>query len=305
MATADTHVHAHGHVHARPTRTRGLAWTLALVVGYTIAEVAGGVLSGSLALLADAGHMVSDAAALALTLLAIRFARKAPTAEHTYGYHRAEILAALVNGATLLAIAGFIFIEAYQRILQPPEVKGGLMLAVAFGGLLVNLSGLWLLHGGHAEDLNVRGAWLHVLTDALGSIQAIAAGILIWAYGWTWVDPVASVLIALLVIYSSWELIRQSVGVLMEGTPAHIKLDDVLGALEALPHVQEIHDLHVWTITSGFVSLSAHVVVNEVADAAAVVKSAEQILVQRFRIRHTTIQIDRVTNCDQAHHHAH
>jgi cobalt-zinc-cadmium efflux system protein len=283
----------HDHAHAHGPRTRGLAWTLALVVSYTVAEVIGGLVSGSLALVADAGHMVSDAAALALTLVAIRFAKKPPTAEHTYGYHRVEILAALVNGATLIAIAVFIFMEAYHRLREPAEIQGGLMLAVAAGGLLVNLSGLWLLHGSHSDDLNVRGAWLHVLTDTLGSIQVIAAGCLIWAYGWTWIDPIASVLIA------------QSVGVLMEGTPAHIKLDDLRAALEALPHVREIHDLHVWTITSGFVSLSAHVTVHEGADAAAVLKSSERLLVERFKIRHTTIQIDRVTNCDQAHHHAH
>jgi cobalt-zinc-cadmium efflux system protein len=295
----------HDHAHAHGPRTRGLAWTLALVVTYTVAEVIGGIVSGSLALVADAGHMVSDAAALALTLVAIRFARKPPTAEHTYGYHRAEILAALVNGATLIAIAVFIFVEAYHRLHEPPEIEGGLMLAVAAGGLLVNLSGLWLLHGSHSDDLNVRGAWLHVLTDTLGSIQVIAAGALIWAFGMTWVDPIASVLIAMLVIYSAWALIRQSVGVLMEGTPSHIKLGDLRAALESLPDVREIHDLHVWTITSGFVSLSAHVTVHEGADAAAVLKSSERLLVERFKIRHTTIQIDRVTNCDQAHHHAH
>jgi cobalt-zinc-cadmium efflux system protein len=228
----------HDHAHAHGPRTRGLAWTLALVVSYTVAEVIGGLVSGSLALVADAGHMVSDAAALALTLVAIRFAKKPPTAEHTYGYHRVEILAALVNGATLIAIAVFIFMEAYHRLREPAEIQGGLMLAVAAGGLLVNLSGLWLLHGSHSDDLNVRGAWLHVLTDTLGSIQVIAAGCLIWAYGWTWIDPIASVLIAMLVIYSAWALIRQSVGVLMEGTPAHIKLDDLRAALEALPHVR-------------------------------------------------------------------
>jgi len=297
--------HAHGHVHARGSRTRPLAWTLALVVAYAVAEVIGGLVSGSLALLADAGHMVSDAAALVLTLLAIGFARKAPTPERTYGHHRAEILAALANGSTMIAIAVFIFIEAYHRLQQPHEIAGGLMLGISAGGLVVNLMGLWLLHGSHTDDLNVRGAWLHVLGDALGSLQALVAGALIWAYGWTWADPVASVLIALLVIYSSGRLIRQSVGVLMEGTPEHIRLGDLRAALDAIPAVREIHDLHVWSITSGFVSLSAHAVVNEGADAAAVLKASEQLLVERFKIRHTTIQIDRETHCDQVHHDAH
>lgn len=299
------HHHAHGHSHGRGSRTRALAWTLALVVSYTAAEVVGGLLSGSLALLADAGHMVSDAAALALTLLAIQFAKKAPTAERTYGHHRAEILAALVNGSTMIAIAILIFIEAYNRLTSPPEIAGGLMLGVAAGGLVVNLSGLWLLHGSHHDDLNVRGAWLHVLGDALGSLQALIAGFLIWAYGWTWADPVASVLIAMLVIVSSWTLVRQSIGVLMEGTPEHIKLGDLKAALEAIPDVREIHDLHVWSITSGFVSLSAHAVVTEEADATAILKASERLLVDRFRIRHTTIQIDRASDCTQAHHDPH
>jgi cobalt-zinc-cadmium efflux system protein len=299
------HAHAHDHGHGRAGRTRALTWTLALVVGYTAAEVVGGLLSGSLALLADAGHMVSDAAALALTLVAIRFARKAPTAERTFGHHRAEILAALANGAALLALSVFIFVEAYQRLREPHPIEGGLMLGVAAGGLLVNLSGLWLLHGNHGDDLNVRGAWLHVLTDALGSVQAMAAAVLIRAYGWTWVDPIASILIAVLVIYSSWALIRQSVDVLMEGTPRHIDLGELRLALERVGDVQDIHDLHVWTITSGFVSLSAHMVVSERADAGAVLKSSEQVLAERFKIRHSTLQIEHGPGCDQAHHHVH
>jgi cobalt-zinc-cadmium efflux system protein len=246
--------HNHGsHAERARGRTQSLTWTLALVVGYTAAEVIGGLWSGSLALLADAGHMLSDAAALGLTLLAMRFAQRTPTPERTYGFHRAEILAALANGATLVAIAIFIFFEAYARFRNPPEVQGGLMFAVAVGGLGVNLIGLWLLRGNHAHDLNVRGAWFHVLTDALGSMQAIAAGALIWAFGWFWVDPLASVLIGLLVIYSSWSLIRQSVSVLMEGTPCHITMDAVDRAPKEVETVGDVHDLHIWSITSGFV----------------------------------------------------
>ena len=299
---------AHDHPHhssPRGSRTQSLAWTLAFVVAYTVAEVLGGLWSGSLALLADAGHMVSDAAALALTLFAIRFARKAPTPERTYGFHRAEILAALVNGVTLIAIAIFICMEAYERLQQPTEVQGGLMLGVAAGGLVVNLAGLWLLHGGHEHDLNVRGAWLHVLTDALGSVQAIVAGVLILAYGWYWVDSLASILIAFLVVYSAWSLISQSIGVLMEGAPRHIRVNDVREALNGLDTVEDVHDLHIWSITSGFVSLSAHLVVNETSNHRVVLESSERLLADRFGIRHTTIQIDSCTNCDQAHHDVH
>jgi cobalt-zinc-cadmium efflux system protein len=304
---AHDHPH-HDHPHkmsGRGSRTQSLVWTLAFVVAYTVAEVLGGLWSGSLALLADAGHMVSDAAALALTLFAIRFARKAPTAERTYGFHRAEILAALVNGVTLIAIAIFICIEAYERLQHPTEVQGGLMLGVAAGGLVVNLAGLWLLHGGHEHDLNVRGAWLHVLTDALGSVQAIVAGVLIVAYGWHWVDSLASILIALLVVYSAWSLITQSLSVLMEGAPRHIKVDDVREALKGLETVEDVHDLHIWSITSGFVSLSAHLVVNETSNHRLVLESSERLLADRFCIRHTTIQIDSCTSCDQAHHGVH
>lgn len=298
------HDHAHGGS-GHGARTRPLAWTLALVVGYTAAEVVGSIWSGSLALLADAGHMVSDAAALALTLFAIRFARRAPTPERTYGFYRAEILAALVNGITLVVIALFIFMEAYDRFQSPPPVEGGLMLGVAVGGLAVNLAGLWLLHGGHAHDLNVRGAWLHVLTDALGSVQAIVAGVLIVMYGWYWVDPLASILIALLVIYSAFLLISQSVHVLMEGAPVHINVDEVRAALTALETVEDVHDLHIWSITSGFVSLSAHIVVSETCDHRAVLRASERLLVERFGIRHTTIQVDSCESCDQAHHDVH
>jgi cobalt-zinc-cadmium efflux system protein len=295
------HDHRH-HGNARGDRSRALAWTLALVIAYTVAEVVGGIWSGSLALLADAGHMVSDAAAVALTLFAIRFARRAPTAERTFGFHRAEILAALVNGVTLIAIAIFILMEAYERLQQPPEVRGGLLLAVAAGGLAVNLAGLWLLRGSHVHDLNVRGAWLHVMTDAIGSVQAIVAGTLIVLYGWHWADPLVSIFIALLVVYSAWSLVSQSVHVLMEGTPAHIAVDDVRAALSDLDTVKDVHDLHIWSITSGFVSFSAHIVLHDGADQDAVLKSSERVLVERFGIRHTTIQIDTCDTCDQAHH---
>ena len=296
------HDHAHDIKLTRNNQARPIAITLALVVLYMGLEVVGGVVSGSLALLADAGHMLSDAGALALTLFAMRVARRRPTAERTYGYYRAEILAALANGATLVAIAIYIFVEAYERFRDPPEVDGPLMLAVACGGLVVNGAGLWLLRGGREGNLNVRGAWLHVLTDALGSVQAIVAGALIWAFAWNWVDPLASVLIGLLVIYSSWSLIAQSVAVLMEGAPGNINVDEVRSALLDLPHVSSVHDLHVWTITSGFVALSAHVTCAEPAKREDVLQSAQRVLAERFGIRHSTIQIDRDPTCDSVAH---
>src|SRR5690606_26250496 len=254
--------HSHGGSYGAKHRKR-LALTFGLVTIYMVAEVIGGLLTNSLALLADAGHMLSDAAALALSLFAIWIAQKPATPKHTYGYYRTEILAALVNGATLVAIAIFIFVEAFQRFGEPPEVQGPLMMGVATGGLLINLLGLWILNSGRGESLNVQGAWLHVLTDALGSVGAMTAGGLIWAFGWQWADPVASVTIAMLVVYSAWALLKETVAVLMEGAPGHIGVDEVRGAVRGVPGVQAVHDLHVWTITSGMVAMSGHVVVGE------------------------------------------
>jgi cobalt-zinc-cadmium efflux system protein len=297
--------HSHSHVHGPDASVRGLAWTLGLVLAYTAAEVIGGLVSGSLALLADAGHMLSDAAAIGLTLFAMRIARRAPTPMRTFGYFRAEILAALVNGSTLVGIALVILVEAVHRLRQPTTVEGPLMLAVACGGLVINIVGLFLLRAGKSASLNMRGAWLHVLTDALGSAQAMGAAILIWLFGWTWVDPVASILIALLVVYSSWALLRESVGVLMEGTPADIDPEGIRTALRGLAGVVDLHDFHVWSITSGFVALSAHLVVPADADAGEVLHRAEACLADRFKIRHSTLQLDVGGACRQVHHDVH
>jgi cobalt-zinc-cadmium efflux system protein len=288
---------AHAHIHqssqtAGSKQRRRLTLALLLAAVYMLAEVAGGLLSNSLALLADAGHMLTDVAALGLSLFAIWAAQRPATPQRTYGYHRMEILAALVNGATLIAMALLIFAEAYRRWSRPPDVKGGLMLAVACGGLAVNLASLWILRVGREESLNIRGAWLHTLTDTLGSVQAIAAGVLISAFGWNWADPLASVLIGLLVIVSSWGLLRESVGVLMEGVPAHLRLDDVTEAMAGVPGVRAVHDLHVWTITSGFVALSTHIVV-EPGCSDDVLWRVRGVLHDRFGIDHSTIQVER------------
>jgi cobalt-zinc-cadmium efflux system protein len=284
--------HSHSHQHASSRNRKRLGLTLGLAAVYMVAEAVGGWLTGSLALLADAGHMLSDVAALGLSLLAMWMAQRPPTSRRTFGYHRLEILAALANGATLVAISILVLVEAFHRFRQPPEVDAPMMMGIAAGGLLVNLAGLWILHEGREESLNVRGAWLHVLTDALGSVQAIAAGALLWGFGWRWADPAASVLIALLVIYSSWSLLKEAAGVLMESAPPHIDVDEVREAMIAVPGVLEVHDLHVWTITSGMESLSAHVVVEEGCYDCGVLAAIRATLHDRFDIHHMTVQME-------------
>lgn len=289
----------HGHEHRaahelgrHDGNRRRLALTLGLVLLYMAAEVVGGILTGSLALLADAGHMLSDAAALGLALFAIWFARRPAPSTFTFGYHRTEILAALVNGATLLAISAWIVVEAVRRFRVPHDVDGGPMMAVAAGGLLVNLAGLWILHGGREANLNVRGAWLHVLTDALGSVQAMLAGGLIWALGWTWADPVASLLIAALVLWSAWALVRESVSVLMQRAPGHVSVDELREAILGIDGVAAICDMHVWTVTTGLDSMSAHVVVEEGRSDREMLRAVRELVHARFGIDHVTVQIE-------------
>lgn len=304
-AESGTHEHAHGggtHAHGSKN-TRRLIITLLIAGAYMVAEAVGGLLANSLALLADAGHMLSDVAALGLSLFALWFARRPADAKRTYGYYRVEILAALVNGATLIAIAIYIFIEAYQRFRAPPQVQGGMMIAIACGGLVVNLVGLWILNAGKNESLNVRGAWLHVLTDALGSVGAIFAGVLVWAFRWNWADPAISVLIALLVIYSSWALLRESVAVLMEGTPPGIDVDQVRDALRSIAGVEAVHDLHIWSITSGMNALSAHVVAADPAAHQALLRQLRRVVHDRFGIDHITIQVES-ESLEEAHVHS-
>jgi cobalt-zinc-cadmium efflux system protein len=265
---------------------------LGLIVAYMVAEIVGGLLTNSLALLADAGHMLSDAAALALALFASWIARRPPTSRRTYGYYRMEILAALANGSALVAVSVFIFIEAFRRIGHPPEVASGLMMGVAAGGLAVNLAGLRVLHGGRSDSLNLRGAWLHVLTDALGSVAVLVAGALIWVRGWYWADPAASLALGVLVIYSSWALLKETVAVLMEEAPAHVDVDDVRNRIMAMPGVLGVTDLHVWTITSGMVSLSAHVATADDEPQRTMLADIRRMLHDRFGIDHLTIQLE-------------
>jgi cobalt-zinc-cadmium efflux system protein len=290
---AHDHGHGHAHGHARsPDDERRILVMLVLVVGYIFVELGGGLWSGSLALLADAGHMASDAAALAITLFAVRMARRPPTPRRTYGFHRAEVLAAVLNGGALIAIALGILWEAWQRLSAPAPIEGPLMMGVAAGGLVVNLIGLAVLAAGRHGNLNMRGAWLHVLSDALGSVGALAAGVAVWAAGWTWADPVASALIALLVLHASWSLLDEAVHVLMEGAPAHIDVDNVRAAMLGTAGVRDVHDLHVWTITSGLVAMSGHVVVDGAVEGPELLRALAVVLRARFGIAHTTIQIE-------------
>jgi len=280
------------HSHHRAGDQRRLGWTLSLVLVYLAAEVIGGLMSNSLALLADAGHMLSDAAALGLSLFALRMAARPATSQRTYGFHRAEILAALANGATLVVIAAFIFREAWHRFQAPPEVTAPLMMGVAVGGLLVNVAGLAILHGGRDHSLNLQGAWLHVLSDLLGSVGVLVAGGVIWAFGWRLADPVASALIGFLVLQSAWRLVRDSISVLMEGTPEHLDPADVAGALRDVGGIRDVHDLHLWTITSGFVALSCHVDCDGSASSDTVLATARETVHARFGIDHVTIQVE-------------
>jgi cobalt-zinc-cadmium efflux system protein len=288
------HVHAHGHVHdaGRAAGTRALALSLGLVVAFAVVEVVAGVVADSLALLADAGHMVSDAAGLGLALVAAWAAGRPATFARTFGFRRAEILAALANGVALVAIAIWIFVAAFGRLRDPVEPLGGWMLAVGVAGLGVNVAAAWLLHRSGADSLNVRAAMRHVLADLLGSFGVIVAGVIVLATGWAAADPLVSIVIGVLILASSWSVLRESVGILLESTPREIDGEEVGRAMVALPGVQQVHDLHIWTITSGFPALSAHVLVDRGADCHALRADLEAVLHDRFGLDHTTLQVE-------------
>jgi len=288
------HGHAHGrtHDHHREAGRRGLLIVLVMTATFMVVEFIGGVLSNSLALIADSAHMLSDVAAVSLSLLALGFARRPATAEKTYGYLRLEILAALVNGVALGILAIFIFVKAYQRFQVPAEIESGLMLGVAIGGLVVNLVAAGILHRSAGHSLNVRGAYLHVLGDLLGSVGAIAAALLIMGTGWVTADPLISVFVGLLILVSSWKLTSESVDILMEAAPRHIDVGLVRGAIHEIPGVESVHDLHVWTVTSGFCAMSVHAVISDPSRQRQILEEIHQRLVDRFGIRHATVQLE-------------
>jgi cobalt-zinc-cadmium efflux system protein len=299
--------HSHlGHSHGLASESRRkLTMVLVLTAIYMVAEVVGGWWTGSLALLADAGHMLTDVAALALALTAAWFSSRPATSNKTFGYHRLEILAALVNGVALVVISILILYEAYQRWSVPPVVQGGAVMLVATGGLAINLLSAWILHGRHEIDLNMRGAWLHVLSDALGSLGAIIAGALMWLYGWYAADPLFSALIGVLIVWSSWRLIRESTNVLLEGTPAHINLAAVEDSILRTAGVANVHDLHVWTITSGREALSAHVIHAYEVSQSELLKELRAKLYDRFGVDHLTIQMETPDFEDETFHFCH
>ena len=251
-----------------------------------------GVLADSLAVLADAGHMLADAGSLALALFAAWLAGKPPTSQRSFGYGRAEILAALANAVALVVVAVWIVVEAVGRLSDPPDVEGGWVVAVGVVGLVVNLAAAGVLHRAGSHSLNVRAALLHVLADLWGSVGVIVAGLAVLTIGWELADPIAAIAIGVLIVASAWRLLRESVAILLEATPAGMSADDVGQAMLGVPQVVQVHDLHVWTITSGFPALSAHVLVEPGADCHAIRRQIETVLGERFDLAHTTLQVD-------------
>src|SRR5262245_2754533 len=286
------HLGGHHHDHMRGASQRTLLIVLALTFGYMLAEAIGGYLANSLALLSDAGHMLTDVAALTLSLFAIRFASRPATPRKTYGFYRLEILAALANGVTLIVLSILICVEAYNRLRHPEVVAGWTLIWISTGGLAVNLISAWLLSHAHDENLNIRGALLHVLGDLLGSVAAIAAGVMIIWRGWTWADPLFSVAISFLIIYSSWRLVADAVNVLLEGTPSHINAAAVEEAMRTVGGVRAVHDLHIWTITSGRHAVTAHVVINDARESYRILREVREMLAERFALTHSTIQVE-------------
>jgi cobalt-zinc-cadmium efflux system protein len=297
------HGHGHSHSHSHTSNKKALFWSFLLIATFMVVEVIGGILTNSLALLSDAGHMLSDAAALGLSLFAMKLGERQATHSKTYGYKRFEIIAAALNGLTLIVISIYIFYEAFHRFMDPPEVQSMGMLTISVIGLLINIIAAWILMRGDKDDnLNVRSAFLHVLGDMLGSVGAITAALLIYFFDWGIADPIASVAVAILIIISGWRVTKESFHVLMEGTPEQIELDDVKKELLKIPHVTDVHDVHVWSITSGVFMLSGHIAVAGEGLHDRVLHQAQKLLHDNFGIDHSTLQVEGEENgCPCAH----
>ncbi|HEX9083398.1 MAG TPA: cation diffusion facilitator family transporter, partial [Gemmatimonadaceae bacterium] len=295
------HHHGVGHSHAADAPVRSLRIALVLTATLLVVEVIGGFLSNSIALLADAGHMLTDVAALALALFVAWFSRQPETPQKTYGYLRWEILAAFLNGSTLLLISAWILWEAASRFRAPASIQGGLMLAVATGGLIVNIVAARVLVGSSSDSMNARGAYLHVLGDLLASVGTLVAAILIRYTGWLPADPIASILTTVLIMRGAWRLVRESVDILLESTPAHIPLPAVRAQLEAIPGIESVHDLHVWSVTPAVVAMSAHAIVREPGQHQHVLGHVHDAM-RLFGIQHVTIQLEKDDMLDRERH---
>ena len=299
----------HHSTDRRGAGKRSLALALVLIVAYMFVEVAGGVLSGSLALIADAGHMLTDAASIALALAAMHFATRAATTRRTFGYHRLEILAALFSGLTLVAISIWVIAEAYHRFQDPPTVQGGLVLGVGSIGLLVNVAAAWILHGSARHSVNVEGALAHVMADLLGSVAVVVSGVLVWAFGWHLADPVLSALIGVLILISSWRLLARVVHILLEGTPDHIDIEVLCTRMGEVDGVADVHDVHCWILAPGYEAFTAHVTVVAPEDPArqidhqAVLDHLRRIVYDEFKLNHVTLQLEKTAGrCNEEHH---
>ncbi|MBC1490012.1 cation transporter [Listeria sp. FSL L7-1485] len=300
MAHNHDHAHGHNHNHAHNANKKALFTSFILIATFMVVEVIGGIMTNSLALLSDAGHMLSDAVALGLSLAAFKFGEKAANANKTYGYKRFEILAAFLNGLTLVGISVFIFYEAIGRFFNPPQVVGPGMMTIAVIGLLVNILVAWILMKGDTSgNLNMRSAFLHVLGDLLGSVGAIVAALLIIFLGWNIADPIASVIVAMLILISGWRVLKDAVHILMEGKPANVNMEEVKTFFENQDGVESVHDLHVWAITSDFNSLTAHLTVKEDADRDKILAEIEAYLRENYSLEHSTIQLEG----SHTHHH--
>ncbi|MFL5631479.1 MAG: cation diffusion facilitator family transporter [Gemmatimonadaceae bacterium] len=298
---AGGHGHGVGHSHVGDASVTSLRIALVLTALLLVVEVIGGVLSNSIALLADAGHMLTDVAALGLALFVAWFSKQPETPQKTYGYLRWEILAAFVNGGTLLLISAWILWTAVMRLRTPEQVESGLMLSVAALGLVVNLIAARVLVGSSAHNLNARGAYLHVLGDLLATVGTLAAAIAIRYTGWLIADPIASILTTVLIMSGAWRLVRESVDILLESTPAHIPVPAVRGQLEAIPGIESVHDLHVWAVTPAVVAMSAHCIVREAEQHQHVLEHIHDAM-RLFGIQHVTIQLERDDMLDRERH---
>jgi cobalt-zinc-cadmium efflux system protein len=287
-------MHHHHEEHSNGISIRPLKITLVLVLVIMVAEIIGGFLSNSLALLSDAGHMLTDALALGLSWFAMNLARRPATSTRTYGYHRAEIMAALINGTVLVVVSVFIFYEAYRRFSEVPEVKGPLMLTVAVIGLIANLIGMALLRRGSRGSINIRAAFWHVIGDMLSSVGVIIAGIIIYITGWYIADPIVAVSVGIVILLGAVRIVKESVNILLESVPEHIEMEKVTAAVKAVPDVTDVHDVHIWTITSGIYALSAHLSIADqtVSQSCDILTRVNKVLAQDFNITHTTLQIE-------------